>query len=46
MPLISALARNIAIALQPGFVQVLENLKSHGISIFQNPGLEILENQF
>jgi hypothetical protein len=29
-----------------GFVRVLENLESHGISIFQNPGLEILENQF
>jgi hypothetical protein len=29
-----------------GFVRVLENLESHGISIFKNPGLEILENQF
>jgi hypothetical protein len=29
-----------------GFVRVLENLESHGISIFQNAGLEILENQF
>jgi hypothetical protein len=28
------------------FVRVLENLESHGISIFQNAGLGILENQF
>ena len=27
-----------------GFVQVLENLESHGNLKFQNPGLENLEN--
>jgi hypothetical protein len=25
---------------------VMENQESHGISIFENPGLENLENQF
>ena len=28
------------------FVRVMENLESHGISIFEIPGLENLESQF
>jgi hypothetical protein len=31
---------NTILDLTTGFVRVLENLESHGISIFQNPGQE------